>query len=43
MKLESVQAAYNVKFAGRVAQANAEVAELAYEAVKAQLGEKQHA
>lgn len=43
MKLESVQAAYNVKFSGRVAQANAEVAELAYEAVKAQLGEKQHA
>ena len=43
MKLEGVQAAYNVKFAGRVAQANAEVAELAYEAVKAQLGEKQHA
>ena len=43
MKLESVQAAYNVKFSGRVAQANAEVAELAYEAVKAQLGEKQNA
>lgn len=40
MKLESVQAAYNVKFSGRVAEANAEVAKLAYDAVKAQLGEE---
>lgn len=40
MKLESVQAAYNVKFSGRVAEANAEVARLAFDAVKAQMGEK---
>lgn len=33
MKLESVQAAYNEKFSGRIAQANAEVAAAAYEAV----------
>lgn len=39
MKLESVQAAYNVKFKGRVAQANAEVAALAWNAVKKLLGE----
>lgn len=39
MKLESVQAAYNVKFKGRVAQANAEVAALAWDAVKKLLGE----
>lgn len=39
MKLESVQAAYAVKFAGRIAEANADVAKLAYDAVKAQLGE----
>lgn len=36
MKLESVQAAYAVKFAGRIAEANAEIARLAYEAVLAQ-------
>lgn len=42
MKLESVQAAYNEKFSGRVAQANAEVAALAYESVINQLG-GQHA
>lgn len=34
MKLESVQAAYAVKFKGAIAQANAEVAELAFNAVK---------
>ncbi len=39
MKLESVQAAYNVKFKGRVAQANAEVAALAWDTVKKLLGE----
>lgn len=38
MKLESVQAAYNEKFSGRVAQANAEVAALAYESIIRQLG-----
>lgn len=38
MKLESVQAAYNDKFSGRVAQANAEVAALAYESIIRQLG-----
>lgn len=30
MKLESVQQAYNARFGGKIAQANAEVAELAY-------------
>lgn len=40
MKLESVQAAYNAKFSGRVAQANADVAELAFRAVKLSLGEE---
>lgn len=38
MKLESVQAAYNEKFSGLVAQANAEVAALAYESIIRQLG-----
>ena len=38
MKLESVQAAYSDKFSGRVAQANAEVAALAYESIIRQLG-----
>ncbi len=38
MKLESVQAAYSEKFSGRVAQANAEVAALAYESIIRQLG-----
>lgn len=38
MKLESVQTAYNEKFSGRVAQANAEVAALAYESIIRQLG-----
>lgn len=38
MKLESVQAAYNEKFSGRVAQANVEVAALAYESIIRQLG-----
>lgn len=38
MKLESVQVAYNEKFSGRVAQANAEVAALAYESIIRQLG-----
>lgn len=38
MKLGSVQAAYNEKFSGRVAQANAEVAALAYESIIRQLG-----
>ena len=38
MKLESVQAAYNEKFSGRVAQANAEAAALAYESIIRQLG-----
>lgn len=38
MKLESVQATYNEKFSGRVAQANAEVAALAYESIIRQLG-----
>lgn len=38
MKLESVQAAYNEKFSGSVAQANAEVAALAYESIIRQLG-----
>ena len=36
MKLESVQKAYAVKFAGRIAEANAEIARLAYEAVLSQ-------
>ncbi len=36
MKLESVINAYNEKFSGRIAQANAEVAELAYKAILAQ-------
>ncbi len=34
MKLESVIAAYNEKFKGRIAEANAEVARLAYEFIK---------
>ena len=38
MKLESVQAAYSEKFSGHVAQANAEVAALAYESIIRQLG-----
>ena len=38
LKLESVQAAYNEKFSGRVAQANAEVAALDYESIIRQLG-----
>ncbi len=38
MKLESVQAAYNEKFKGAVAAANAEVASMAFEAVKRALG-----
>ena len=38
MKLESVIAAYNEKFSGRVAQANAEVAKLAFNSVKSMLG-----
>ena len=38
MKLESVIAAYNEKFAGRIAEANAEVARLAFEAVKSRIG-----
>lgn len=38
MKLESVIAAYNEKFKGRVAQANAEVATLAYESVLSMIG-----
>ena len=42
MKLESVQKAYAVKFAGRIAEANAEIARLAYEAVLSQK-EKIHA
>lgn len=40
MKLESVIAAYNEKFKGRVAEANAEVARLAFDAVTAAMGEK---
>lgn len=39
MKLESVIAAYNEKFKGRVAEANAEVARSAFDAVKALQGE----
>lgn len=42
MKLESVQAAYNEKFSGRIAQANAEVAAAAYEAIL-QIKESQNA
>ena len=42
MKLESVQKAYAVKFAGSIAEANAEIARLAYEAVLSQK-EKIHA
>ncbi len=38
MKIESVQAAYGEKFKGRVAQANAEVAALAYRCVQEKLG-----
>ena len=38
MKLESVQAAYNEKFKGAVAAANAEVASMAFEAVNRALG-----
>ena len=40
MKLESVIAAYNEKFKGRVAEANAEVARLAFDAVMTAKGEK---
>ena len=40
MKLESVIAAYNEKFAGRIAEANAEVARLAFEVVKSRIGGK---
>ena len=36
--LQSVIAAYNEKFAGRIAEANAEVARLAFEAVKSRIG-----
>lgn len=43
MKLESVIAAYNEKFKGRVAEANAEVARLAFDAVIASKGEQEHA
>lgn len=39
MKLESVIDAYNAKFKGRVAQANADVATLAYAHIKETLGE----
>lgn len=39
MKLESVIAAYNEKFSGRVAEANADVARLAFEAVMVTKGE----
>ena len=39
MKLESVIAAYNEKFSGRVAEANADVARLAFEAVMVAKGE----
>lgn len=38
MKLDSVIAAYNEKFKGRVAQANAEVATLAHQAVLTMIG-----
>ena len=38
MKLDSVIAAYNEKFKGRIAQANAEVATLAYESVLSMIG-----
>lgn len=38
MKLKSVQDAYAVKFAGRIAEANAEIARLAYEYI---LGQKE--
>lgn len=38
MKLESVIAAYNEKFKGHIAQANAEVATLAYESVLSMIG-----
>ena len=39
LRLESVQAAYAVKFSGKVAEANADIARLAWDYVKAQLGE----
>ena len=42
MQLKSVEDAYAVKFAGRIAEANAEVARQAYEYVVAQK-EKNHA
>lgn len=38
LKLESVQEAYNARFGGKIAQANAAVAELAYNHIRAQLG-----
>lgn len=38
MKLESVIAAYNEKFKGRIAEANAEVARLAYDYVRNEIG-----
>ncbi|MDO4937435.1 MAG: 2-oxoacid:acceptor oxidoreductase family protein [Sutterellaceae bacterium] len=38
LKLESVQEAYNARFGGKIAEANAAVAELAYNHIRAQLG-----
>lgn len=38
LKLESVQEAYNARFGGKIAEANAAVAELAYNHIRAVLG-----
>lgn len=40
MKLESVQAAYNEKFKGAIADANAAIASMAFEAICSELGDK---
>lgn len=43
LKLENVQAAYGARFGGRIAQANADVAQAAYEHIMAQRQEAQNA
>jgi pyruvate ferredoxin oxidoreductase gamma subunit len=43
ISLDAVQAAYRERFSGKVAEANAEVARLAYEHVRASLQESAHA
>jgi pyruvate ferredoxin oxidoreductase gamma subunit len=43
LKLENVQAAYSARFGGRIAQANADVAQAAYEYIMAKRQEAQNA